>query len=300
MAKPILVTGATGKQGGALIRALLAHPSYSPTTHPIYAVTRNPSSSSATRLAGLSESISLIQGDLDDTPAIFSSLPTKPWGVFSVQPVGKNEASQGKALVDAAREAGVSHFVYTSTDRHGGDKPTDIPHFASKHEVEQYLIQKCRESSGQTSYTILRPVFFMENLEWGLIGKIICTAWRDHTGGRKLQVIATADIGNFAASAFMNPESSEYKNKGISLAGDELTFEEADQIFAKKTGQGIPVTYGFLASFTLWAIKDIGLMFQFFREEGFAADVGALRKMSEGLQDFGAWIDNSSYGKSRR
>ena len=149
------------------------------------------------------------------------------------------------------------------------------------------------------SYTILRPVFFVDNIEWGFIGKMLSTAWRDHTGGRKLQVIATADIGIFAASAFLDPESSEYKNKGISLAGDELTFEEADQIFAEKTGQGIPVTYGFLASFALWALKDMGLMFRFFREEGFAADIGGLRKMSEGLQDFGTWVEGSKYGKGR-
>ena len=94
----------------------------------------------------------------------------------------------------------------------------------------------------------------------------------------------------------MDPESYEYKNRGITLAGDELTFEEADNIFAKRTGQRIPVTYGFLASFALWAIKDIGLMFRFFKAEGFGADIGALRKMGEGLQDFGTWADGSSYG----
>jgi len=300
MLKPILITGATGKQGGSVLRALLAHPKYSPTTYPIYAVTRNPSSPSSTRLAALSSSISLIAGDLNDTPAIFSSLPTKPWGVFSVQLPGKTEVPQGKALVDAAVQAGVSHFVYTSVDRAGGDDPTNVPHFMTKHEIERYLMKKSEESNGNMSYTILRPVFFLDNLEWGFIGKVIATTWRNAVGPHKLQVIATTDIGAVGARAFLENDNPLFKNKGISLAGDELTFEEANKIFLEKTGQGIPVTFGFLATLLLWASKDMRLMFKFFVAKGYGADLAAVRNINEGLMDFPTWVERSSFGKGKK
>ncbi|MCJ1315903.1 hypothetical protein MMC15_001223 [Xylographa vitiligo] len=305
MSKPILITGATGKQGGAVLRAILAHPSYSPTIHPIYALTRNTSSPSSTRLAALSPSIKLITGDLNNTPAIFSSLPSSPWGVFSVQLPGKGEVPQGTALVDAAVQAGVRKFVYTSVDRHGDDSdhdPTDVPHFITKHQIEKHLIQAAQAGDGKLSYTILRPVFFLDNLEWGFIGKVTATAWRDQLGGKKMQVIATTDIGTFGAAAFMEPENPEYRDKAYSLAGDELTWEEAEGVFREKTGRSIPTTYGFLASFVLWAVKDVGLMFRFIREKGFGADVKRLRgmKAGKGLRDFGMWAEGSMYGKGRK
>ncbi|MCJ1403747.1 hypothetical protein MMC11_006970 [Xylographa trunciseda] len=305
MSKPILITGATGKQGGSVLRALLAHPSYSPTTHPIYAVTRNPTSASSTRLAALSPAIKLITGDMNNTPAIFSSLPSPPWGVFSVQLPNKHEVAQGTALVDAAVKAGAQKFVYTSVDRHGDasdNDPTDVPHFITKHQIEKHLIQAARASAGKLSYTILRPVFFLDNLDWGFVGRVTATGWRDHTAGKKIQVIATADIGPFAAAAFLEPENPEYKDKAYSLAGDELTWDEAEKIFVEKTGRSIPTTYGFLASFVLWAVKDVGLMFRFFREKGFGADIEKLKGMQagRGLKDFGTWTEGSTYGKGRK
>jgi len=300
MSKPILITGATGKQGGSVLRALLAHPSYSPATYPIYAVTRNPSSSGSARLSALSSSISLIAGDLNNTPAIFASLPAKPWGVFSVQLPGKTEVPQGKALVDAAVQAGVSHFVYTSVDRGVGNDPTNVPHFKTKHEIENYLVQKSGESNGKMSYTILRPVFFLDNLDWGFIGKVVATAWRDAVGPHKLQVIATTDIGAVGAEAFLENDNPTYKNKGISLAGDELTFEDANKIFLEKTGQEIPVTFGFLATLLLWASTDMGRMFKFFVEKGFGVDIAAVQKMNKGFQDFPTWVEGSSYGKAKK
>ncbi|MCJ1290594.1 hypothetical protein MMC34_002134 [Xylographa carneopallida] len=305
MSKPILITGATGKQGGAVLRALLAHPSYSPTTHPIYAVTRDTSSASATRLAALSPSIQLIAGDMNNTPAIFSSLPTPPWGVFSVQLPGAAEVAQGTALVDAAVRAGARKFVYTSVDRHGADSdhdPTDVPHFMTKHQIEQHLMRAAPASGGTLGYTILRPVFFLDNLEWGFVGKVVATAWRDYLGDRKMQVIATADVGTFGATAFMEPKNPEYMDKAYSLAGDELTWDEAETIFRERTGRGIPTTFGFLASFVLWAVKDVGLMFRFIRDKGFGADVEKLKAMQagRGLKDFGMWAEGSTYGKGKK
>ncbi|MCJ1409432.1 hypothetical protein MMC19_003513 [Ptychographa xylographoides] len=336
MSKPILITGATGKQGGSVIRALLAHPAYSPTTHPIYALTRSPSSASAQKLAALSPSITLIPGDLNNTPAIFAALPAgaTPWAVFSVQLPGKHEVAQGTALVDAAVTAHVRRFVYTSVERGGRAKsdrdPTAVPHFRTKYEIEKHLLRKAGETRTTTAaaaaaghgngtgtgtddkaddgahamtYTILRPVFFLDNFEWGFAGKLIATAWRDHVGpATPLQVIDTADIGPFGAAALLEPDNPAYRDQALSLAGDSLTWAQAQTVFRDRSGgKEIPVTYGFLATALLWVVADVGRMFDFFRTEGFGADVDALRGMEagRGLKGFGEWVEGSGFGRGK-
>lgn len=178
MAKNLLITGATGKQGGALISALLA--SRSAADYAIYAVTRNPSSSAAKALAA-KEHVNVIKGDLDDPEGLFKAAGVDIWGVYSVQvPMGQKqtpvtEEMQGKQLVDAAAAHGhVKKFVYTSADR-GGPKssstPTSVPHFISKHRIEQHLKTQAKEQN--MGYTIFRPVAFMENITNDFPGK--CT-----------------------------------------------------------------------------------------------------------------------------
>ena len=140
--RKILVSGATGKQGGAVIKALLANPpSFE---YEILALTRKTTSNSAKALAS-NPKITLIEGDLDgDCEAIFQKAGGvgAVWGVFCVtvpnlkSKVEGLETKQGTALVDAAVENKVKHFVFTSVDRGGnaksGDDPTYIPHFISK------------------------------------------------------------------------------------------------------------------------------------------------------------------------
>lgn len=304
MSKAILVIGATGNQGGAVLRALLDNPSFSPETYSIYAVTRNPSSPSATALAAKSPAIKLVTGDLNDVPAIFQSLPSKPWGVFSVQPRGKEEITQGKAIVDEAVKAGVSHFVYTSVDRGGpasDTTPTDVPHFKSKHEIEQYLRDAVARSSGNMTYTILRPCFFLDNLEGGFVGKVIATAWKDHIpSDKKMQVIAASDIGWFGASAFLHSSAPDYRNAAISLAGDDLTYGEANQIYQKETGQPIPTSYGFIATSLVSMVKGVRLMFKFMRTQEVGADIARLRTMNPELKTMQSWAAGLSLAKNRK
>ncbi len=171
MAKVILVTGATGKQGGAVIEALLSQKAE---TFNILAVTRDVSRSAAKRLSSRSPSIKLVQGDLDEVPGLFreaQNVAGQPvWGVYSVQvSMGKGvtsegEIRQGKALIDESIKAGVKHFVYSSVERGGDhvswDNPTPIPHFRTKCEIEHHLRDatatgKPGENMG---WTILRPV----------------------------------------------------------------------------------------------------------------------------------------------
>ena len=298
--KTLLIIGATGKQGRALIDTLLS--SSTSSSFNIIGLTRDTSSSSASALSKRYPSnIRLLKGDLSNSRAIFQdakSLTKDPiWGVFGVTtPMGGKEQEQGIALVDAALEAGVEKFVFTSVER-GGDQPTAVPHFITKHNIEEHLKKQAKDQGGKMDWTILRPVFFMDNIVPGAVGKIITTAWKVSMEKSKnsLQLISVADIGYVAAQAFLKPE--EFKNDTISLAGDELTYEEADEIFRSKIGHSMSTTYGLLVSGALLIMKDIRLMFKFFVEQGFGTDVPALKKRFPEMTGFGEWIDKSPWMK---
>ncbi|RYP46287.1 hypothetical protein DL768_007479 [Monosporascus sp. mg162] len=302
MPRAILVTGATGKQGGAVVESLLrANAGFS-----ILAVTRNPNSPAAQRLSAQSPDISLVQGDLDHPGTLFENakkIASGPiWGVYSVQnPMAKDqtvdkEVQQGKALIDQSLKNGVGHFVYSSVDRGGSESfnnPTPVPHFASKHKVEHYLVE--RTSTEKMSWTILRPAGFMDNYTnaSGFQAKIFFTAWKiEIDRDRRQQVVAVSDIGYFAAQAFVCPE--KYKARAISLAGDELTFDEMARVFAQKTGQTVPTTFGIVASLILRSAKDINAMFKWMNSEGFKANIEELKQEHPGLVDFGTYIEKQS------
>jgi uncharacterized protein YbjT (DUF2867 family) len=296
--KNLLIIGATGKQGGAVIDAIMADKQYA-SQFTIYGVTRDVESVSAKKLVAKYPLVKLVAGDMNDCAAIFKTAGVPIWGVFSVQiPIGRGasvetEEKQGKDLVDTAIAGGVSHFVQTTVDRHGehsSENPTNVPHFISKHRIEKHLEEKAK--GAKMTYTILRPVFFMQNLANNFQGKLISATWWAALGpDTKLQLVALQDIGFFGAQAFINPTSPEYKNRGISLAGDELSYTEADNLFKEKTGYAMPATFSIFGHLLMWAVKDIGTMFTFFREQGYAADISALKKMNPNLITLSKWLD---------
>ncbi|CAG8885722.1 unnamed protein product [Penicillium egyptiacum] len=292
----ILVTGATGKQGGSLINNLLKKNA----PFKILAVTRDVNSASAKRLAQKSSSITLIQGNLDDPAAIFKNAK-RVWGVFSVQtanPRNDDERRQGIALIDESIKQGVKYFVYSSVDR-GGEKsdqnPTPVPHFIFKHEIEKHLKENAEGTDME--WTILRPVAFFENFTLDYFGKVFTTAWQMSLKGKPLQLIATSDIGFFAAAAFMNPEES--KNRAFSLAGDELTFDQMSETFKKLTGKNVPTTFRIPVWLMMAAVKEFGVMFKWFHDEGYGADIPALKKLNPGLKTFGDWLKEDSQFETR-
>jgi hypothetical protein len=110
-----------------------------------------------------------------------------------------------------------------------------------------------------------------------------------------MQIISTQDIGWFAAQALIRP--SDFAGRAISLAGDDLTFGEANEIFKGKAGFDLPTTYGFIISGLLWMVKDVGLMFNYFERVGYAADIEALRREHPGLQSFADWVQTCDFVK---
>ena len=299
MSKAIFITGATGKQGGAVVRSLLGHPSFSPKNYTLYALTRDPNSPSAKRLAAKSSSVKLVQGNLNDAKGAFKNMPTSPWGVYIVTMPGKGnkEELEGTAFVDEAVKAGAKHIVFSSVER-AGFNPTNVPHFITKHNIEKHLIEQANSSNGKFSYTILRPVFFLDNLEWGFVGKVIATAWRDYVK-RPLQVVDTEDIGRLGANAFLASSTPEYENKAISVAGDELTFEDADKAFEQETGQHIPTTFSFIASMAMWMSHDISAMFKFFNDPGYTAEIGHVKTLIGKETRLADWIARSKFSRKK-
>lgn len=214
------------------------------------------------------------------------------------QTVGKHEETEGKRLVDAAVKHKVSHFVYTSADRgvNADSDPTNVPHFIAKYNVEQHL-SKNAASNGMT-WTILRPVAFFENLTPDFFGKVFGSSM--HILVKKLQMIATSDIGWFATQAFLKADQEDYRNKSIGLAGDELSFAEMKRIFEERTGEALPTTYTFMAKLIQWLAHDFGSMFKWFDNVGFGVDVASLRERNPGIKDFGTWLETESAWKKAR
>jgi uncharacterized protein YbjT (DUF2867 family) len=218
----ILVAGATGKQGGAVARSLLDR------GFRVRGLTRDPQKLEAQDLAG--QGAEIVRGDLDDRSSIDRVLEGA-YSVFSVQNFWETgyerEVQQGKTVADAAKAAGVEHFVYSSVG--SAHRETGIPHFDSKWEVEEHV----REID--LPYTILRPVFFMQNWE-GMREHILGgTLAQPLDPDKSFQQVAVEDIGAFAAIAFERPE--EWIGREVDLAGDEQTMPEIAETFGRVAGK---------------------------------------------------------------
>ena len=285
--RKILITGATGKQGGAVTEALIA----SQAPFQILALSRNVSR--AQSLAS-KPNVTVVQGDISNPASIFEA--NNPiYGVFCVTVPGKKgaEEAQAKPLIDESLKNGVEHFVFTSVERGGTDRsetnPTNVPHFISKHRIEEYLREKS-DNGSKMSYTILRPVAFMDNMSPDFMGKAFASLWGT-MGNKPLQLISVRDIGLFGARAFTDPS---YKNRAIGLAGDELTLAQGKKVFKETMGFDMPETFGFVGSLIRWMVAEAGAMFRWFEAEGYAVDIQALRKEEPRLQDLSKWLKESS------
>ncbi|KAK2053793.1 NmrA-like family protein [Colletotrichum caudatum] len=299
--RKILVLGATGKQGAAVVDALLELPASSPPLE-ILALTRNPESAKVQSLVESAKAkgvtVTPVQGDLKDSQAqVFRAHPRIDT-VFIVTTIG-NEDVVGKAWVDAAIDADTAQIVLTSVDRGGEDKswenPTDVPHFLQKHAIELHLRDRAEElekSGRRLRWTILRPTAFMDNASPGMFGKIFAAMWSTLPADQNLQLVSVRDIGLFAAKAIENPE--KWDRRAVSLAGDDITYAKAREVFEKVVGGDMPQTYTFIGQGMLWAISDMGKMFEFFKSEGYGADIQALKEEEPRLQNFEAWLKESS------
>ncbi len=280
--KTILVLGATGHQGGAAARELVAR------GFSVRALTRDPDKPAARSLVELGAAV--VKGDLDDPRSVRRAMDAVH-GVFSVQtPYGpggaEREAQEGIAVVDAAKDAGVEHLVYSSVG--GAERNTGIAHFDSK-----YLIEKRLRAAGIHA-TIIRPVFFMENF---------ASAGPREVGGdlvlrvalspeTRLQMIAARDIGVFAALAFEGRQG--IAGQALEIAGDELAMTEVASAFAAATGRPVRYERQPLAELEQWN-AEMAKMFGWFEAGGYQANIPALRRLHPALTTLAAWLAGGNW-----
>lgn len=225
----ILVTGATGQQGGAAARRLLAD------GWRIRALVRDPNSQAARQLE--LDGAELATGDMGDRRTL-DAAAEGAYGVFSVQPASyaphfnEGEERFGVNVADAAHKAGVRHLVYTSAA--GADRSADGAPEAVKKRIERHI-----QETG-VPVTVLRPVMFMENHAdrvFGITGEAALV--RMIPPGVAVQLIAVTDIGAFAALAFADP--ARYQGAALELAGDELTRERLIAAISHAAGRDLRV-----------------------------------------------------------
>lgn len=211
---------------------------------------------------------------------------------------GKHETEQGISIVDEAVKAGAQHFVFSSVDRgeyEDRNSATAVPHFITKHNIEAHLRKVADENARKFTYTIIRPPYFLDNLEPGFQGRLFTTLWRDSCDV-PMSVIDTRDIGQCAAAAFLDSDNPTYKNASLNLAGDRLTFDELNAKFQAKTGHPAPTTYSFFSTLLRWMVHDVAEMAKFFQNPGFAATPEESNRLFK-MNDVDSWLDQSKHMK---
>ena len=271
----VVVTGGTGKQGGAVVKSLLER------GHEVRAVTRGTDSAKARKLANAG--VTLVRASLEDTAVLTKVLEgaTSLFAMTTPYEGGPQaETRQGISAADAAKAAGV-HLVFASVG--SANRQTGIPHFDSKYEVEEHIarIGVCA--------TVLAPVYFMENLHFGkeqLAKGIYATPLPP---ARQLTQVAVKDIGAVAVRLLEDP--GRFAGRRFDLGSDELTGNDVLAILSRVTGR--PFTY---FQIPLDVIRqrmgeDGAKMYEWFDRVGFTVDRAALRREfpDVAFHDFESW-----------
>jgi uncharacterized protein YbjT (DUF2867 family) len=271
----IVVAGATGKQGGAVARSLLER------GFQVRALTRDPQKPEAQALAD--QGAEVVQGDLEDRPSMERALEGA-YAIFSVQNFWETgydgEVQQGKTVADAAKAAGVEHFVYSSVG--SAHRQTGIPHFESKWEIEEHV--------GQIGlpYTILRPTAFMQNWEWTREMILGGTLAQPLDPDKPFQQVAVEDIGAFAAIAFENPD--RWIGREVDLAGDEQSMTEIADTFSRVIGREVSYYQVPWEQFEEQVGEEVTVNMRWINDVGYEADIAALRQEYPELTTFERYL----------
>jgi uncharacterized protein YbjT (DUF2867 family) len=273
----VLVTGATGTQGGGVTRQLLAG------GHHVRALTRTPASSAAEALRQLGAEV--VPGNFDDPASLVAAARGMDTAFAMSTPyvAGTDaERKEALALIEALRTAKVGRIVYSSVS--DADRHTGIPHFESKVPAEEAV-----KASG-VAWSIVAPVFFMENITgpWWLPALQSGSWSMPLPADRKLQMIATADLAKFTALVIEQPGT--FNGRRINLASDAISPNEANGIIGRVTGRRL--AYQSISPAMIREQNaDFAAMFEWFDQVGYSADIAGLGRdyPSIGWHSFESW-----------
>lgn len=196
-------------------------------------------------------------------------------------------------MIDTAIAKGISHIVFSSVDRggesHSWTNPTTVPHFAAKHRVELHLREATQGT--RTQWTILRPAGFMDNYSPDLFGKVMGGLWATMATEKKMQLVCVQDIGRIAAHALL--DVAKWNGRAVGIAGDELTFGEADVIFQRVMGYRMPRTWDVVGRLLRWGVDDAAKSMDWFEKVGFGVDMEGLREEGFEVLSFERWLEQS-------
>ena len=283
--RTILVTGVTGQQGGAAARHLLSR------GYRVRGLTRNPDSDKAKRMK--QHGVELVAGDMGDRASLDAAL-AGAYGVFSVQNFwearAEGEVHQGNTVADAAFASDIKHLVYSSVG--SAHRATGIPHFDSKWVIEQHI------RSLDLPATILRPVFFMDNWTMPAVRQMIDTGtlMMPLSPDTRLQQIAVDDIGAVAAMAFDDPTT--WQGRDMDIAGDEPTMQESVEVLSRVLARKVQYQQIGWDDFAQAMGPEYEVMFRWFEDVGYEADIASLRDMHPGLKTLEGFLRETGWERT--
>jgi len=303
--KTIAVVGATGAQGGGLVRAILNDPNHE---YSVRAITRDVSSDKAKELAKLGAEV--VAANVDDVESLKKAFHgaygaycvTFFWDHFSPE----KEMADARAMAEASKQAGIQHVIWSTLDDtrkwiplSDNRMPTlmgkyKVPHFDAKGESNHFFTDL------GLPVTMFNTVFYWDNFIYfglgpkkGPDGKLAITM---PMGDKKLPGIAAADIGKCALGIFK--AGQKYIGKTVGIAGEHLTGKQMAESFSRVLGQAVvynaiePEVY---RSFGFPGAEDMGNMFQFKRdfekEYCKSRDIELSRSLNPSLLSFNQWLD---------
>ncbi len=303
--KVIAVLGATGAQGGGLVRAILKDKS---SEFSVRALTRNVDSDKAKALGNMGAE--LVAVDVDN----YDSLKNAFQGAYGVYAVTffwehfspEKETAQVASIAKAAKEANVQHVVWSTLEDTRKWVPLDdnrmptlmgkykVPHLDCKGEADKFFTEH-----GVPTTNLLTSFYWENFIYFGMApkkdedGKLVLSL---PVGDRKLAGIAAEDIGNSAYEIFKN--GNQYIGKTVGISGEQLTGKQMAEMFTKALGQEVtynPVPFDVYRGLGFPGADDLGNMFQFFHdfENDFCEvrNVEKSRTINPPMQDFKSWLE---------
>jgi len=306
--KIIAVLGATGAQGGGLVRSILADKSGDFTAR---ALTRDVNSDKAKALADIGAEVVAV--DIDNYESLKKAFEGA-YGVFAVtffwehfSPAKEN--AQAESIAKAAKAAGVKHIIWSTLEDTRnwvplsdnrmpslGDGKYKVPHFDGKGESNKYFTEQ------NLPVTFLLTSFYWDNFIYfgmgpkkGPDGKLAITI---PMGDKKLPGIAAADIGKSAFGIFK--KGNEFIGKTVGISGGHLTGKQMADSFTKALGQEVvynAVPFDVFRSFGFPGADDLGNMFQFKHDfEDYFCGVRSIdfsKSINPSLQSFDQWLEEN-------
>ena len=257
----VLVVGSTGTQGGTVARNLQER------DFDVQALTRDATSGEAHELTELGAEV--VEGDIGEKNSV-EPLIEECDGVFLMTNFWEHgyedEVEQGTNVVELVDDHGVEHLVFSSVG--GAERDTGIPHFDSKFEIEELIEER------DLPATIVRPVFFAQNLEGFRESIEDGTLAMGLEPREPLQVLDVEDLGAFVGEVFDDPD--RYRGEAYELASDELTLRAMAVRFADALGTPVLAQHRSIEEVEESQGEEYAVMFEWFNDHGYQSPIDEL------------------------